>query len=178
VSPTATRLAALGVCILAFGLGLYAGHRQAPPASPLPTSRSVEQLLQQTLTTPTGQAVSLPQQPGKIQVINFWATWCPPCRREMPEFSRLQEELQASGVQFSGIAIDSAENVREFSHQNRISYPLYIAPPATAALLTELGNPGGALPYTLIIDRQGQPRHATLGQISGPELTRLLQPLL
>jgi len=96
----------------------------------------------------------------------------------MPAFSALQKEFSVFGVQFTGIAIDSADNVKAFAAQHSISYPLLVAPPEVSALLPSLGNPRGGLPFTLIVDRQDRLRAVRLGQISGPELRDLLNPLL
>ena len=72
-----------------------------------------------------GQAQSLGQWQKKLLVINFWATWCAPCKEEMPIFAKLQQQFARNGVQFVGIAADSRANVVNFSQKTPVGYPLY-----------------------------------------------------
>lgn len=139
---------------------------------------NLAQLLTLPFTTPEGEAGSLTRWQGKIMVLNFWATWCPPCREEMPEFSSAQEQYGPKGVQFIGIAIDQADNVAEFSKASPVAYPLLIAPPGLPGLMAKLGNPQQALPFTLIISRDGEILFRHLGLLSKADLTKNLIPLL
>ena len=70
-----------------------------------------------------GREQALGQWQGKVLVVNFWATWCAPCREEMPEFVRAQAELGGKGLQFVGIAVDQADKVRQFAQEIGINYP-------------------------------------------------------
>jgi thiol-disulfide isomerase/thioredoxin len=125
-----------------------------------------------------GKVQTIKQWSGKVMVVNFWATWCPPCREEMPGFSRLQKKLAANGVQFVGIGVDEPGKVEEFQKQFPVSYPLLVAGLETMDLTRELGNSTEGLPYTLIIDRQGQLRLARAGRMDEADVERELRLLL
>jgi len=109
-----------------------------------------------------------------IVIVNFWATWCPPCREEMPAFSRLQERYAAQGVQFVGIALDSVENVRTYHALSPVSYPLLIGGPEGGALARDLGNKSLSLPYTVVINPQGEVRLMQMGALAESDLERIL----
>jgi thiol-disulfide isomerase/thioredoxin len=118
------------------------------------------------------------QWDGKVIVLNFWATWCPPCREEMPMFSRMQRELGGRGVQFVGVGIDSPSAIKEFALRMPMSYPLLIGGSASLDLVRALGNANGALPYTIVFDRSGRPVMSRLGLIDETSLARVVLPLL
>ncbi|HET7775782.1 MAG TPA: TlpA disulfide reductase family protein [Azospira sp.] len=170
-------LAAL-LAATAFAAGLYFGQTASPPLPREAPPAAVAQLLQLQLPDMEGHPQALSQWQGKVRVINFWATWCPPCREEMPEFSRLQTDLGPQGVQFVGIAVDGADSVRDFSRQTPVSYPLLLATPEAVANLKALGNSLGGLPFTLVVDRQGRARHIRLGGLDGNELAAIIKGLL
>ena len=121
-----------------------------------------------------GQPQALAQWRGKTLVVNFWASWCAPCRAEMPAFSRLQARYASAGVQFVGIAIDTPHNVAAFARQVEVSYPLLVGETDGPALMRALGNVSLALPYTLLIDADGRTRLARLGRLDERELDALL----
>ena len=93
---------------------------------------------------------------GMVLVINFWATWCPPCREEIPEFIRLQKAYEDKGLQFIGIALQRAEDVQEFVQELGINYPILVGEEEVMRVAKNYGNYLGALPYTVIIDRQSR----------------------
>jgi thiol-disulfide isomerase/thioredoxin len=102
-----------------------------------------------------GGTQSLARFPNKLLVVNFWATWCAPCREEMPAFTRVQSRWAGRGVQFVGIAQDDAEKVMQFGRELRINYPLWTGGDEVGELSRRLGNRLGVLPYTVILDPQG-----------------------
>ena len=106
------------------------------------------------------------QYQGKIIVVNFWATWCPPCREEMPELSALQKDNAKNDVVVLGIAIDTVELVKEFSLTTPVSYPLLVSEEEGMVLGMDLGNDKGVLPYTVIIDRQGKVVKTFFGRVN------------
>jgi len=111
-------------------------------------------------------------------VVNFWASWCPPCLEEIPGLVRIHRELAPKGLQIVGIAVDSADNARKSAAQLGVSYPVLVAGMEVIDLTRRLGNRAGALPYTLILDRNGKVVATRLGLISEAELTRIITPLL
>jgi len=126
----------------------------------------------------SGQAGSLEQWRGRVLVVNFWASWCPPCLQEIPGLVRIYRELGPKGVQIVGIAVDSADNARSSAIQLGVNYPVLVAGMEVIDLTRRLGNRAGALPYTLILDRNGKVIAVHLGLISEAELTRIITPLL
>lgn len=115
---------------------------------------------------------------GKVMVLNFWATWCPPCLKEMPAFSMLQQKLGAQGLQFVGLAIDDVKSVKSFIASTPVAYPLLIAEATGVALAERLGNRLGALPFTAIFDRTGRLVEVKTGVYKPEDLRRVIEPLL
>lgn len=101
------------------------------------------------------QPRQLTEWQGKLIVINFWATWCPPCRDEIPVFMVLQDEYAGQGLQIIGIALQEADEVREYAAEMGINYPVLSGYREVIQLAESLGNHMGALPYTVIINRDG-----------------------
>ncbi|OJW49329.1 MAG: hypothetical protein BGO63_08605 [Candidatus Accumulibacter sp. 66-26] len=166
------------VAAAALAAGIYAGLRQeAQNQAPDITPEHVARLFATQLDDPTGKPQPFAQWQGKTLVVNFWATWCPPCREEMPAFSRMQSKYAANGVQFVGIALDNADSVRDYARQFPVSYPLLIGGPDGGELARQLGNARLALPYTLLLDPSGKPRFARLGALSEQELAQELTKL-
>jgi thiol-disulfide isomerase/thioredoxin len=125
-----------------------------------------------------GKPRSLDEWRGRILVINFWATWCPPCREEIPGLVRARDKLLPAGVEFVGIAIDQVAKVVEFSRNVHISYPLLMADAAGLDLIRKLGNPSGGLPFTVVLDRKGSIAHRNLGAITQQKIEEQLGPML
>lgn len=120
------------------------------------------------------------QWAGRTLVLNFWATWCPPCREETPLFVELQETYGAAGVQFVGIAIDDLQPTQDFADTYGVNYPILIGDSSAIELSRKLGNRFEGLPYTVIAAPDGK---VTLRHMGGlereqiePELQRLTAP--
>jgi peroxiredoxin len=131
-----------------------------------------------TLPDTAGSQQSIAQWKGKVLVVNFWATWCIPCRDEMPEFVKAQQEFGDRGVQFVGIAIDDVAKVRDFAAELGLNYPALIGGYGAIELSKSLGNRVGALPYTMFIDRTGRINRAHLGPLKPAELRSIVGQLL
>ena len=95
---------------------------------------------------------------GNVILINFWATWCPPCRREMPGFIEVREQYAAQRFEIIGIAIDNVEPVREFAANLGLNYSILHGQSDASIVAGHYGNAKGMLPYSVIIDRQGKIR--------------------
>ncbi|ASF45352.1 TlpA family protein disulfide reductase [Methylovulum psychrotolerans] len=131
-----------------------------------------------TLSDLAGKTHSSAEWQGKILVVNFWATWCPPCRKEIPTFVALQNQWANQGVVFLGIAIDEAKAVKNFHEDMAINYPLLLAETTGAALAREFGDAMEAVPYTVIVNQQGQIIYRKPGEVSKDDLISQITPLL
>ncbi len=125
-----------------------------------------------------GQVARLDHLRGRVLIVNFWATWCEPCREEIPLFLRLRREYAAKRVEFAGIAIDQAMKVIAFAEQFRIDYPLVLAGMDAIELVRRAGNQAGVLPYTVVLDREGSLAARLLGQVTEDELRASINPLI
>ena len=114
---------------------------------------------------------------GRILVWNFWATWCAPCREEIPLLVAARGKYGRFGVEIVGIAIDNAAKVREYASSFSISYPILVAEADGLELMRRLGNSSGGLPYTVIVDRKGGLVRRKLGALNQAELEGILGPL-
>jgi thiol-disulfide isomerase/thioredoxin len=103
-------------------------------------------------------------------IVNFWAPWCAPCVKEMPELAALATELASKDVAVIGIGIDSPTNIAQFASKFKISYPLYVAGMSGTDLSRQFGNTAGGLPYTVLIGADGQVRKTYLGQLKFDQL--------
>ncbi|ORU92506.1 MAG: redoxin [Cycloclasticus sp. symbiont of Bathymodiolus heckerae] len=124
------------------------GIEPASPAAPTRPEFSLPDL--------QGNIRHIKEWDGKYIVLNFWATWCPPCRKEIPEFIALQKEYGDSNLQFIGVAIDDAVSVDQYALEMGINYPNLIAEMSGIELARQYGNAMGALPYSVIINPQGK----------------------
>lgn len=171
------------IAISAGGSGyLISRERNAPDitlssAAATPQS-AVDKLLHTSFATTEGQWQTLTAWRGKVLVVNFWATWCPPCREEMPLFSKLQTKYGDKGLQFVGISIDSVNKVREYQSIEKLTYPLLLGSSDAMGLSEALGNVSQALPFTVIITRQGRLDSVKIGRLTEDELEARLPTLL
>ena len=125
-----------------------------------------------------GQLRSISEWDGKVIALNFWATWCPPCLKEVPEFVSLQAKYQAAGLQFIGVALQKPEEVRQFVDDHGMNYPVLTGELEVIKLAESYGNDIGALPYTVIIDRNGQVAHVKPGVLPTEEAESIINRLL
>jgi thiol-disulfide isomerase/thioredoxin len=153
--------------VLALAIGLYFGLKpQGGPDYPLAGY---------TFETPQGGSLDLGALKGKVVVLNFWATWCPPCVEEMPELDELYPQLQAQNIELIGIAIDSPSNVDQFLKKTPVNYPIVLAGMTGTELGKALGNQQGGLPFTVILDENGNKILTEAGRIQMSTITNALQ---
>jgi len=148
------------------------------PSEPTPHAGDKYGLSQVTLKDLSGTPQRLDQWGGKVLVVNFWATWCAPCRTEIPEFIRMQDRYRDQGLQFVGIAIDQPDKVARFADEVRFNYPVLIGEIDAVEFSRKLGNRLGALPFTAIFDRRGNLARTELGGLDETKLASLIQPLI
>lgn len=120
-----------------------------------------------------GQTVSLADYRGKVLALNFWATWCPPCREEIPEFIETYKSLKDAGLEILGLSVDSLplEKLREWTGEAGINYPVAVATPQ----VVEAYRPGKFIPATILIDRKGFIRYRHVGAMDKDTLARLFK---
>lgn len=126
---------------------------------------------------PEGGELAFTSLRGQTLVINFWATWCPPCIRELPEFDRLQRSPAGRNVQVVGLAVDGPTPVRQFLARQPVGFAVGLAGFEGTELSRRLGNSTGALPFTVVVDSRGVVRQRKLGETDFDELTRWLSAL-
>lgn len=157
------------VAVISAGLGVYSANQQAQSLAQSvsntqkASSDPVQQLFSLQMPDANGKQQALAQWRGKPMVLNFWASWCAPCVKEMPELSKLQKDFAARGVQVIGIGIDSPSAISDFNKKMQISYPLLVSGMEGSELARALGNQTGALPFTVVIGADGKVKKTYLG---------------
>jgi len=126
--------------------------------------------------TPSGAKLPARALQGRPLVLNFWATWCPPCVKEMPELDRFATAAAGRGWQVLGVAIDQADAVRRFLQTTPVGFPVAVAGTEGLSLVRALGNPSGGLPFTLVLSASGQVMHRKMGATQFDELQTWSQP--
>jgi thiol-disulfide isomerase/thioredoxin len=172
---TSTRLfLAIGLAALAAGAGLWHWTRQ-PKAPSAPNSIAAPSiapaaLFAATFVDESRTRRSLGQFQGRTLVINFWATWCGPCRAEMPAFERLHQRWGGRGVRFVGLSGEAPEVAARFGKQLGISYPLWTGGDDVQELSKRLGNRLSVLPHTVIVGPTGEVLEQRVGPYTEAEL--------
>ncbi len=115
---------------------------------------------------------------GQVIVLNFWATWCPPCVRELPMLAKVQREHEARGLTIIGIAEDNETSVRRFLERYPAGFLHLLNEPGRSDLGRRYGNLRSVLPYTVVIDRRGEIVWRRYGELNERDLMRQLEPLL
>lgn len=158
------------------------GPGPSPASGPLVAGRQIidppERSIPFTLPDLEGRPRSLSEWSGKVVVLNFWATWCPPCKKEIPALIELMETLGERGLQVVGIAIDEREAVADFIDTFGVEYPILIGGTEAIALAHAYGNGFGALPYTVIIAPDGRVVFAKAGEVTADEVREAVAGLL
>lgn len=159
---------ALGVIGLLVGAGAYLWLEEPPaPATP-----------ELTLEDLGGQPHALKDYRGELVVVNFWATWCPPCMEEIPMLIEAQEDLREKGLRILGPAMDDTIAVARFVDRQGMNYPVFADPAQVGPALSLLGDTQGALPYTVVIDREGRLVESHHGKLDRAEFDALIASYL
>ncbi|HEV3007495.1 MAG TPA: TlpA disulfide reductase family protein [Burkholderiales bacterium] len=135
------------------------------------------ELLAARFTDLEGQPRRLLEWQGRALLCNFWATWCAPCREEVPLLVAAKQQWLTPRSEIVGIGIDSVDKIRQFAATYKINYPLLVADATAVTLLRTLGNKAGVLPYTVGLDRNGAVAERRLGALKEPELRQVLARL-
>jgi thiol-disulfide isomerase/thioredoxin len=159
-------VAAFGVAAAAAGAGLALWRQQ--PAS----GGDASALWTLTFDTPAGQQIPMASLRGKPLVVNFWATWCPPCVEELPLLDRFSREQAAKGWQVVGLAIDQPSSVRKFLAATPVTFPIGLAGLEGTELGKSLGNTAGGLPFTVVLGADGAVRERRIGKLAPADLAR------
>ncbi len=164
--------------IVVIGIWLTLHQRPATTQASISSDPHPEQLPSFTMKDTEGAVRNSSEWGGKILVVNFWATWCPPCLEEMPVLVELQAQYSSKGVQVVGVAVDNLEQVKDFMDVFGVNFPIMIGSDDAIALAQSMGNRISALPYTAIFDRTGKTIYAQPGKITKDGLEKTLKPLL
>ncbi|WP_172201087.1 TlpA disulfide reductase family protein [Niveibacterium sp. COAC-50] len=182
MNPTTRRALAAALIIGVSAIAGYAGWRtqrhvdQATPA-PKVSDSALRQLMALQLPDSDGRPQALQQWQGKVLVINFWATWCPPCRKEMPLLDAAQRKWADKGVQIVGIGIDEADAIHNYAVTNKLAFPLLVGGAELVDLTVALGNAAQGLPFSVVIGPDGRVAQTKLGAFKDDALEKLLQEL-
>ena len=157
------RIVIAGTAAAAASIGTGLWYRNSGP-------NPTEAIWHMRFERPDGSELLLSDFKGKPLLLNFWATWCPPCVKELPLLDRFQREQRARGWRVVGLAIDQRGPVREYLERLPVGFDVGLAGFDGADLARSLGNTGGGLPYTIVFDRKGNIAHRRLGSIQPDDL--------
>jgi thiol-disulfide isomerase/thioredoxin len=169
------QLLAIPLVVAALTAGMWLGQAHYAPEAP--AAADAAGFWQTGFPDIHGQTRQMSQWRGQVIVLNFWASWCAPCREEMPDFVDLHTQFQPKGIEFVGIAIDNSDRVASYLQQQPVNYPILIGEGAASNLAERLGNPSGALPYTIVLDRDGRTVLSHLGRLPRAKLEAALRKM-
>ena len=176
----ALMLGTVGVVAAGAGVGwnLWRTKAPAPAGAGLAVLDAPTQAFwQASFTQPDGAVLAMAALRGQPLVLNFWATWCPPCVKEMPELDRFAKAFAARGGRVVGLAVDNPTAVRQFLGKAPVGYTIALAGFEGTDLSRQLGNSKGALPFTAVFDRSGQIVQRKLGETTFDELNGWVKTL-
>ncbi|WP_245898496.1 TlpA family protein disulfide reductase [Polynucleobacter rarus] len=167
-------LIGLGSLLLGIGASYWLSSNSSQSSSASSQAAIYQEFMAVDWKNETGENVNSQAWKNKILVINFWASWCPPCVEEMPMLSAFNQKLDNNTVQMIGIGIDSPSNLRQFLQNTTVTYPILLGGLEGSNWMKRLGNSQGALPYTVILNPDGKILLTKLGKITEKELESVL----
>lgn len=165
-------LALAGVAVAAAAGGALVG------ALVIQSGSGAARLLSASFVDLEGRTRRLLDWRGQVVLCNFWATWCAPCREEVPLLVAAKRQYASDGLEVVGIGIDHVDKIRDFAAKYRVNYPLLVAGSEAIEMMRDLGNKAGALPYTVLLDRAGSVAGRRLGAFRKEELSEAVTRLL
>ncbi len=170
--------AAVALASMLAGVVLFHVIDSRPAIEPAAVERVPPELHSIPLTALDLSETSLSDWHERILVVNFWAPWCAPCRREIPALIEVSREYAGRGVRILGIAFDGEAQVRSFAAEYGIDYPLFLTQNRSAMYNAAFDNPSGSLPYTALIDPELRIVYQHNGELTADELRAELDKLL
>ncbi len=169
---------AISIGVIAAAAGAYFATQNRPQIDPNPIANQSASLGEPFFSGQWPDANEKKQSfadwRGDIVVINFWATWCPPCIKEMPDISKMATELAPQKIRFIGIGIDSGTNIRQFLAKSPVSYPISAVGLSGSDLARSFGNDKGMMPFTIVLNKKGEALTRITGAIEPAELKAVL----
>jgi thiol-disulfide isomerase/thioredoxin len=168
------------VAALAAGAGFYAYQQRArpaagpPPAPPMPSAKLVATVPSFSLADREGRMRTLADWKGKALIVNFWATWCAPCRKEIPLLQKLQRDHEGEGFQVVGVAVDFRDKVLAYADEMKIDYPLLIGEQEAMDAAAAFGVEAVGFPFTIFTDTGGRIVAAHMGELTQPQADLIL----
>lgn len=162
-----------GAAVAAAGAGAWLSWRRIAPQPVLSGAEAA--FWAGNFEGPNGEVVSLSAMRGRPLLVNFWATWCPPCVEELPLLNAFNEAHAGKGWQVLGLAVDQPSAVRGFLQKLPLNFPVGMAGFAGTELSRSLGNPSGSLPYTVVFGAEGTVLHRKIGKVSEVDLAQWAQ---
>jgi thiol-disulfide isomerase/thioredoxin len=178
------RVMLIAVAIVAAAAGIYVNQSTptppiAAPRTGMTTAPAEDHRLHTTpFTDLSGKTRTMAEWKGRVILVNFWATWCAPCREEIPALQKIQAEFGHRNFEVVGIALDNVEATGRFAAEFKIGYPILIGDMGIIDLMKQLGNKSGALPYSVVLDRQGDVAKTHLGLLTLQKMRDLVEPVV
>ncbi len=178
------RVMMIAVAVVAVAAGIYMSLPPSIPpigmttTGPSATPAPVQRFNVAPFADLSGKTRTMEEWQGRVVLVNFWATWCAPCREEIPALQTIQAELGHRGFDVVGIALDNAAATGRFVAEFKIGYPILIGDMGMIDLMRQLGNKSGALPYSVVLDRQGEVAKSHLGLLTLQKMRDLVEPVL
>lgn len=169
----------ISLVIVALVLWLFFGYNNSPEQDYETVNKS-HIVKRQNFVLPdlNGQEQEFSQWNDKVVLLNFWATWCPPCRKEIPDFIDVYKQYKDKDFIIVGVGTDSPQKIARFVKKLAIPYPILVGGQKSKQVYYQYGNHSGALPYSILIDKNGVIRYRAGGLISKQKLIAQISPLL